>query len=401
MEEKNNDLSKEFKIEMPLDDNQNQDDIDIENSIVNELEKNCMNIYIDKLEIKNEYTDEELINKKTKKEIVEYKNDQILKLKAYISSLEQEKDDLIENFRETTNLLIEKIKDLESGGSKIEKIEILENKDNNKDNNIEINTDNNIIIKDNKINDYYKNLPKDFNKIERPQTATIAEQLNNPKKNSNKIQRCPNCQKEILASEFLAHSLICIRHTFRCKKCWELINEKDKKKHLETYRNPTKIYNCIKDNKFDEFKMILEHGLKSDDVVEQKTGDHIYHSICRFNRILFLKEIVNRKFPLDINLINKNKETPLVVAIDNKSVECAEFIIKFGCDINIKNKGDLSPLMLTAKIGNKKIFELLLNKGANINEKNILGETPLSLAQSHHHEQLALFILQRSKLKFK
>jgi ankyrin repeat protein len=56
--------------------------------------------------------------------------------------------------------------------------------------------------------------------------------------------------------------------------------------------------------------------------------------------------------------------------------------------------------MSAAKIGNKKIFEILVNKGANINEKNILGETPLSLAQVNHREDLAMFILQRSKLKF-
>ena len=117
-------------------------------------------------------------------------------------------------------------------------------------------------------------------------------------------------------------------------------------------------------------------------------------------RINFLKEIINKKFPLDINAVNKNKETPLITAINNKSIECAESMVKLGCDIHLRNKGDLSPLMLTAKIGNKKLFELLLNKGAKINDKNILGETPLSLAQSHQHDDLSMFILQRSKLKF-
>ena len=55
-----------------------------------------------------------LISQKTKEEIVKYKNEQIDKLKAYISSLEQEKDDLIDNFKDTTSLLLEKIKDFES-----------------------------------------------------------------------------------------------------------------------------------------------------------------------------------------------------------------------------------------------------------------------------------------------
>ena len=90
-----------------------------------------------------------------------------------------------------------------------------------------------------------------------------------------------------------------------------------------------------------------------------------------------------------------------MTAIDNNGEECGEYMIKLGCDIKIRNKGDLSPLMLAAKKGNKKMFEILVNKGANINDKNILGETALSLAQANKHEDLALFILQRSKLKFK
>ena len=412
------DLSNDFKVEMPSTEGESQGDLDFEKHLVKDIESSCnFNVYIDKLEIKDEYTDEELIAKKTKEEIVQYKNEQIDKLKAYITSLEQEKEDLIDNFKDTTSLLLEKIKDFESDPNYTPKKDVIyNNKINNNiisinTNNIEetkndineikMNKDNNIDdINNNMINDYYKGMPKNFNKIERPQTAMIAEQLNNPKINSNKMQRCANCQKEILESEFVAHSLICLRHTFRCKKCGELINEKEKKKHLEKYRNPTKILNSIKNNNLQEFTLILEHGLKSDDIIDPVLGDHIYHTICRYNRILFMKEINKKKLPLDINSINKCKETPLMTAIDNNGEECGEYMIKLGCDIKIRNKGDLSPLMLAAKKGNKKMFEILVNKGANINDKNILGETALSLAQANKHEDLALFILQRSKLKF-
>ena len=406
MSKNKNDLSNEFKIEMPSTEEESQNDLEYENHLVKDIESSCnLNVYVDKLEIKNEFTDEELIATKTKEEIIKYKNEQIDKLKAYISSLEQEKEDLIDNFKDTTSLLLEKIKDFESDPLYINNLnkEKDKNKMINKDNNEEINENKNTINENdnNEKKDYFKGLPKDFNKIERPQTAMIAEQLNNPKINSNKLQRCANCQKEIVESEFVAHSLICLRHTFRCKKCGELINEKEKKKHLEKFRNPQKIYDSIADGKFDDFLMILEHGLKSDDIIDAKNGDHIYHTICRFNRINYLKEIIKKKFPLDINILNKNKETPLITALNNKSIECAEFMIKLGCDINLRNKGDMSPLMLSAKIGNIPLFELLLNKGANINDKNILGETPLSLAQLHQHDDLAMIILQRSKLKFK
>lgn len=400
------DLSKDFDYSKSIMEDEDQGDQEYEKILEKDIEAACdLNVYVNKLEIKDEYTDQELISQKTKEEIVTYKNDQILKLKAYIASLEQEKEDLIDNFKDTTGLLLEKIKDLESNPNLIKNkkdesassINIINDSLTNKDNNDDFDDNDN-----NKINDYYSGLPSDFNNIERPQTAVIAQQLNNPKKESTKKQRCPNCQQEIPESEFVAHSLKCLRHTFRCKKCGELINENEssKKKHLEKYRDPKKIFISIKEGNYNDFVMILEHGIKTDNVIEQKEGDYLYHVICRYNRIAFLKEVFERKLKLDINKINKSKETPLVTAINNKAVDCAEILIKKGCDIKLRNKGDLSPLMLCCKFGYTKLFDLLLTKGANINDKNILGETPLSLAQANHHEDLSMKILQRSKLKF-
>ena len=115
MKKNENDLSNDFKIEMPSTEGESQGDLDFETHLVKDIESSCnFNVYIDKLELKDEYTDEELIAKKTKEEIVRYKNEQIDRLKAYITSLEQEKEDLIDNFKDTTSLLLEKIKDFES-----------------------------------------------------------------------------------------------------------------------------------------------------------------------------------------------------------------------------------------------------------------------------------------------
>ena len=61
----------------------------------------------------------------------------------------------------------------------------------------------------------------------------------------------------------------------------------------------------------------MEILMKSVDIIEQKEGDHIYHSISRFIRIDYFKEIINEKIPLYINSLNKYKETPLITAINN------------------------------------------------------------------------------------
>ena len=356
-------LQNEFNYPMPSNDEDNQGDFEYEKILEKEIESSCtFNKYIDKLEMRNDLTDDQLISEKTKEEIVSYKNEQMNKLKAYIASLEQEKEDLINSFKNTTNALLEKIKDLES-------------------------------------KNYFSDVPQN---IERPQTAAIVEQLNNnniSQNNNNKKQRCPNCQKEILESEFVAHSLVCLRHSFRCKKCGELVNDSNINDHINSFFKTELIYDSIKNGDKEKFILILEHGLKNDKILSDN-GDYIYHTICRFNRSEFLKELINRKIIFNLNTVNNDKETPLIIAITCNNLKCAEILIKLGCDVNLRNKSDLSPLMLVCKYGYKNLFELLLSKGADINDKNILGETPLSLAQANHHDDLAMLILKQSQLKF-
>ena len=370
MEKTNKQFHSDFNYPLPTNDEDNPGDIEYEKILEKEIESNCtFNKYIDKLDLRDDFTDEELIAQKTKEEIISYKNEQLTKLKAYIASLEQEKEDLINSFKNTSNALLDKIKDLE--------LQLNNNKP--------INENNPIII-------------------ERPKTAMIIKDLqeNEDNKNidKNKKQRCPNCQKEILVSEFIAHNLSCLRHNFKCKKCGELINDDSINEHNNNWLSPERIFKSITENNIETFIIILEHGLKNDCIIDEKEGDYIYHSICRYNKYKFLNELNKRKIKFNIDILNKNKETPLITAINNKSEECAELIIKMGANVSIRNKGDLSPLMLACKFGLVNLVELLINNGANINEKNILGETPLSIAQLHHHDDLAMKILQRSQIKF-
>ena len=372
MEKSNKEFQSDFKYPLPTNDEDNPGDIEYEKMLEKEIESNItFNQYIDKLELRNDFTDEELISQKTKEEIIAYKNEQLVKLKAYISSLEQEKEDLINSFKNTTNALLNKIKDLETKG-----------------NNTNINSIN-------------QNIPM-F--IERPKTAMIVKDLqeNEDNKNidKNKKQRCPNCHKEIPESEFIAHSLTCLRYSLKCKKCGELINEVSMEEHNNNWLKPDKILKSINENNLDEFILVIEHGLKNDCIIDDKEGDYIYHSISRYNRFKFLNELNKRKIKFDIDILNKNKETPLITAINNKNIECGEILIKMGANVSKRNKGDLSPLMLACKFGFSNLVDLLINNGANINEKNILGETPLSIAQLHNHDDLAMKILQKSQIKF-
>jgi hypothetical protein len=372
---KNNSLENDFKYSLPIDETQ---DDDYEKLLEKDIESSCnFTKYIDKLELNDDLTDEELIKTKTKEEICEYKNNQILSLKAYITSLEQEKDDLIDNFKETTSQLLERLKDLESK---------------NLENNFYNNNDNNSVD------------PFSISH-QRPETPMIAKNLrknNNNNINSNKKQRCPNCQKEFLESEFVAHSLQCLRHTFHCKKCGELVDEKFKKEHLQKFREPNKIILYIKEGKLNDFFMCIAHGFKINDILDNDKGDCSIHLICKNNRNDFLKKILNDKnINIDLNIQNKEKDTPLSICLNNKSLEMANMLLNKKVNIKTRNKSDLSPLMLSCKFGYLEIVKKILDMGGDINEKNILGETPLSIAQMYHHDELAMLILNKKQIKFK
>lgn len=194
-----NDNSSKEKSELPdfkisIEDPNDIDD-EYERTLEKDIENNCeFNIYVNKLEIPTK-TDNELLFME-KHEIIDFKNYQIQKLKGYIVSLEKEKEDLIENFKNTTNILIEKLKENEFQNSGI-----------------------------------------------RPQTPFITKNLNKIKEdrsnsfNSTSKERCPNCTKEFPQDIFFQHSLDCLRNKIKCKKCGELIDQKFKKEHLLEWRS--------------------------------------------------------------------------------------------------------------------------------------------------------------------
>jgi hypothetical protein len=181
---------------------------EFEKALEKEIEKNCeFNVYVDKLEIEDKSDTELELMEKT--DIINFKNYQISKLKAYIYSLEKEKEDLIENFKNTTNVLLEKIKENEFSQTGV-----------------------------------------------RPQTPHIAKKikkekmmkLEEMKKAENRLEvegddlasnkkRCVNCKNEFIQEEFLQHSLECLRNNIKCKKCGELIEERNKKDHLLEWRS--------------------------------------------------------------------------------------------------------------------------------------------------------------------
>ncbi len=222
-------------------------ELDIENDCNSEIKK----IYVDKLEIK-EIPDKELLLL-DKQEIIDHKNYQIQKLKAYIVSLEKEKEDLINNYKETTNFLLEKIKQDEFNeiGIRPQTAQIVDNimrvKDklydknninnsylsrNSNNNNKNLNNGN--ILNSTNLNNNLTNT--NFNKDSDMKNKNV-NVFNFEENKEYQITRCPNCTKEFPQDKLISHSLQCLRKNHTCKICKEVISEDMKKDHIMEWRS--------------------------------------------------------------------------------------------------------------------------------------------------------------------
>lgn len=326
---------------------ENEEEDEFAKQLEADLEQSS-NIYVNKLELTNDKSDDDLLLM-TKEEIITYKNIQISQLKSYINSLEKEKEDLISNFKTTTDALIEKIKQIEY-------------------NSIGIRPQTSYIVKE--MNQNFENTQKN-SKIQ-PKNDEYSENDNIVINFENKVQRCPNCTKEFEMSEFIEHSLQCLRKIYRCNKCNKTMNLNEKETHYNNYQNKSKMINAIQTNDESYFKEAIKHGFNiNNNVLEENSGNHLIEILAINNKINLFKLLFN----------------------------CCDDYEKI--NVNIRNKSDLTPLMICCKNNFIDFCREIIKRGGDVNAKNILGDTPLRIAQMNNNEKLSLMLINEYKAIFK
>ena len=327
-----------------------------EDDFAKELEKdleNESNIYINNFQLNEEKSDDELLSM-SKEEIITYKNIKISQLKSYINSLEKEKEDLINNFKITTDTLIEKIKQIEynSQGIRPQTACIIKDINNNNNKKSKINYNRTDLFDDDENNNI--------------------DSTNNIKNNEKEIQRCPNCTREFPISEYIEHSLQCLRKIYRCQKCNKMMPINEKETHLNNYQNKAKMILALQSDDEEYFKDAIRHGFKvNTNLLEENYGNNLLSLIAINNKINFFK------------LLYMYSDEPDKI------------------NINFRNKSDLTPLMICCKNNYIELCKEIIKRGGDVNAKNILGNTPLKLAQMNNNEQLSLILINDYKAIFK
>ena len=95
---------------------------------------------------------------------------------------------------------------------------------------------------------------------------------------------------------------------------------------------------------------------------------------------------------LDVNVVNKAGETPLMMAALKNNVDVARTLIERGAAIN---KSGWTPLHYAATGGNTDIMNMLLDKGAQIDARSPNGTTPLMMAARYGSTKAVELLLEK------
>ena len=117
-----------------------------------------------------------------------------------------------------------------------------------------------------------------------------------------------------------------------------------------------------------------------------KSGRSELHYICidveKSKRNKIALDLIKKGF--DVNLKDKNGQTPLHSAAQEKDKDICEILINAGAKINEKDKWGNTPLSVAITQGldeKGEIINLLLNKGADPLIKNNYGSSALDVAK--------------------
>jgi len=134
-------------------------------------------------------------------------------------------------------------------------------------------------------------------------------------------------------------------------------------------------------NRGDIAQILLEKGVKTD--IEDIDGKSPLHWAKGTETAEFLI-----KKGADVNKRDKRKQTPLITAAMDGSVEVIKTLVKHGGDINGQDETNYTPLHWTVVSKQMEAAKLLLSLGANTDIKDNFNRTPLELAENYGAKEI-------------
>ncbi len=142
-------------------------------------------------------------------------------------------------------------------------------------------------------------------------------------------------------------------------------------------------------------EFLLEAGANMK-IVDDSGQGVLHHAVASRKRSTDKIQLFGRYNDLDINLRDENDNTPLHLALQQRSLQyqVVKLLLDQGADPNLEDGSGYTPLMQLAEDNRSpRYFSLLLENGADVNKAGRRGITPLMLAARHTDEEEVIFTL--------
>lgn len=210
---------------------------------------------------------------------------------------------------------------------------------------------------------------------------------------------CGNCRRNIPAGNVLAHSVSCYRNNYFCDACEEAIPLRDKDGHVEEWTGAARLIDALSSRDVDTVQKMLEHGADLGSAVHPVTGDAAMHAAARFGDAELVAFCCGHG--TDINPVNGQGETPLHLATAAAPPDVSgagpssavRLLIELGANLNALDTKGESALLTLCRRGVAGTAKYLVEMRADTEVRTNLGDTPLQVAQRAGHQETVLALV--------
>jgi ankyrin repeat protein len=160
-----------------------------------------------------------------------------------------------------------------------------------------------------------------------------------------------------------------------------------KKKLERKYLSNLKLY--IDD--FSEDLLILINQYRENVFANYVNINKIIHQAIELNNLEVLYYIVENG--ADVNLLNYDGNTPLLMAIEQQNLEIIQYLVENGADVNLENGDRYTPLLMAIEQQNLEIIQYLVENGADVNLEYSDGYSPILLATMIDNEEIIDYLM--------
>lgn len=206
---------------------------------------------------------------------------------------------------------------------------------------------------------------------------------------------CGNCRRSIPAGNVLAHSVSCYRNNFHCDSCGEVVPLRDKESHQREWTDPERLLDSVGRRDMETVQRMLGHGVDVCAAVHPRTRDTVMHAAARLGD----EELIAffTAHGVEIDPLNEQGETPLHLAASGASATsgagvapAVRLLVELGSGLNTTDSRGESPLTLLCRRGAAQTAKFLLEMRADPEVSTKLGDTPLQIAQRNGHQETVL-----------